>query len=492
MHLNVLSERPSRNFDKYKISGFLFILFVYAPGVFMESLWSDDYGSMIDSSGIANHALKDARPTQAAVLYTSFLFAKDPSDVWILRSLALFALLFIFLRVSQGMKGSHNYNFGIISVAIAFCIPSIQMYIHWANTWSFLWASLAGLVAFDFWLAKSKSKKILAVILLALALTIYPPAALFYFSVISVRNVVNECKSSKFFSDAIRGLILLIISGLISIFLAFATMQIVGVSPNDRVGLVRISGIPEKLIWLLSRPIVIGLRPFTIDSPTPLFALVTSIPIVLILLFGIRRQSRRLKELFFSRSSAIVIPLLFTLIPISITADNQVEFRLLSAYCWGVLAIAVFFLLRGVQSFFITLKTSRKLAKVGVLVTSGALVTIAIFTVNMHYVQLFGGPYQQKTTFLNSRISLCVKEQLVETVLILPPKLPFPSYKRLGVFSMSTDLASPWVPKANVELLLKERNIRVPVSYIESRPSTIKVLKTQCVIDLEDFRQLLI
>jgi hypothetical protein len=458
----------------------------------MESLWNDDYGSMIDSRGIANHALMDARPTLAAVLYSSFLFAKDPSDAWILRSLALLALLFVFLRVSQKIKDSHNYNFGIISVGIAFCIPSIQMYIHWANTWSFLWASLAGIVAFDLWLVKSKSKKILAICLLALALTIYPPAALFYFSIISVRNVVNECKSSKFFSDAIRGLALLMISGLVSIFLAFATMQIVGVSPNDRVGIVRISGIPEKLIWLLSRPIVIGLRPFTIDSPTPLFALITSIPIILILLFGIRRQSERLKELFFLRATAIVIPLLLTLIPIVITADNQIEFRLLSGYCWGVLAIAVFFLLGGIQKFFITLNTTRKLDKVGVLVTSGILVISAFFTVNLHYVQLFGGPYQQKTTFLNSRISLCINEQFVETVLIVPPKLPFPSYKRLGVFSMSTDLASPWVPKANVEVLLKERNIRVPVSYLELRPSTIKVQKTQCVIDLEEFRQLLI
>jgi hypothetical protein len=217
------------------------------------------------------------------------------------------------------------------------------MYIHWANTWSFLWASLIGLIAFDLWMTNSTSKKMFAVILLALALTIYPPAALFYFSVISVSNVINECKSAKLFSDAMRGLTLLLISGLVSIFLAFVTMQIVGVSPNDRVGLVTLFGIPEKVMWLLSRPLVIGLRPFTIDSPTPLFALITSIPVILILFFGVRRQSGQQKELFFVRTSVIVVPLLLTLTPIVITADNQIEFRLLSGYCWGTLAIATYF-----------------------------------------------------------------------------------------------------------------------------------------------------
>jgi hypothetical protein len=365
------------------------------------------------------------------------------------------------------------------------------MYIHWANTWSFLWASLIGLIAFDLWMTNSTSKKMFAVILLALALTIYPPAALFYFSVISVSNVINECKSAKLFSDAMRGLTLLLISGLVSIFLAFVTMQIVGVSPNDRVGLVSLFGIPEKVMWLLSRPLVIGLRPFTIDSPTPLFALITSIPVILILFFGVRRQSGQQKELFFVRTSVIVVPLLLTLTPIVITADNQIEFRLLSGYCWGTLAIATYFFLLGIQRYFASLKITTNLEKVGVFVTSGVLLVVAVFTVNLHYVQFFGSPYQQKTTFLNSRISLCVDEQFVEKVLIVPPKLPFPSYKRLGVFSMSTDLASPWVPKANVEVLLKERNLRIAVSYREPRPSTIKVQKTQCVIDLEEFRQIL-
>ena len=155
------------------------------------------------------------------------------------------------------------------------------------------------------------------------------------------------------------------------------------------------------------------------------------------------------------------------------------------------MAIASFFLLKEIREWLTTFNSNRKLEKTILLLFSITLSLVAITSVNLHYMQLFGGPYQTKTAFLNAKISSCFNEQLVEKILILPPKEPFPSFPRLGVFSMSTDLASPWVPKPNVELLLKERKIDVPVVYLEIRPSSIKVVKTECIIDLEEFRKLL-
>ena len=488
MQFYMLNKWPLKYFNKYNLAGLSVIILAYAPGVFMESLWSDDYGPLIDARGITNHVLRDARPTLATLLFASFSLFKDSSEAWILRSLALLALLLIFLHISKSIKESRYYNLGIFSVAIAFCIPSFQMYVHWANTWSFLWAALAGLYAFDFWLSSKKSKKVMAVLLLVLALTTYPPVALFYFSVIAVTNVLNEFRISKFFNDVIRGLVLLIISGLVSVFMAFAAMQIAGVSPSGRVKLITLSGIPDKLMWLFSRPFVVGLRPFTIDSPAPIFALITSFPILFIFFFGVRRQSRQSKEVFFQRASVIVIPLLLTLAPIMITSDNQIEFRLVSGYCWGVLAIASYFLMIELKSLMWFLKVNRTVEKTVFLSISTVLAVIAITTVNLHFSQLFGGPYQKKTAFLNAQISLCYNKGFVKNVVILPPKEPFPSFQRLGVFSMSTDLASPWVPKPNVELLLRERKIDVPVVYLEVRPTFEKVVKTDCAIDLEEFR----
>jgi hypothetical protein len=487
----MLQKSDLKQLDKFRAIGLSLIILAYAPGVFRESFWSDDYSILMETRVMAEHVLGDARPTLAAALLGSFSLLQNPAFGWILRTLALIALLLIFLNISRSLKNSSHYRIGIFSVAIAFCLPSFQMYIHWTNAWLFLWASLAGIYSFQLWNSNRISRKVIGVLLLALALTTYPPTALFYFSAITVVNVLNRSKASKFISDAIHGLTLLITSGLVSISFAFASIQIAGLSRNGRVKLITLSEIPDKIAWLLSRPLVIGLRPFTIDSPTPKIALITVLPILLILFLGIRRQSISSGEPFLYRASAIFIPLLLTLIPIMITSDNQIEFRLLSGYCWGILAIASFFLLIEIKSLISFLKISRSTEKTVLLLTYTLISFIAISTVNLHYSQLFGSPYQKKTAFLNSQISACFENGDVEKVLILPPKEPFPSFQRLGVFSMATDLASIWVPKSNVELLLKLRKLDRPVEYLEIRPTTSDLVRTECVIDLEEYRKLL-
>lgn len=487
-----MDSRLLSQFNKYYLAGLSLIILAYAPGVFMESFWSDDYSILMETRSMAEHVLGDARPVLAAAMFASFSLLQNPAFGWIFRCFALIALTLLFLTISKSIKKSLNYKIGIFSVAIAFCIPSFQMYIHWSNTWLFLWAALSGLFSFHLWNSKLILKKSLGVLLLSLALMTYPPTALFYFATISVINVLNESKCAKFVSDVVRGLTLLCISGLASILIAFASLQIAGISRNGRVKLITLSEIPDKIAWLLSRPIVVGLRPFTIDSPTPKIALITSLPILLIIFLGIRRQSRVSSESILYRCAVITIPLLLTLIPIIITSDNQIEFRLLSGYCWGVLAIASFFLMIEIKSLARLLNARRTVEQAVLLLTSTVLALLAITTVNLHYMQLFGGPYQKKTEFLNLQISSCFNKGYVENVFILPPKEPFPSFQRLGVFSMATDLASIWVPKSNVELLLKLRKLERPVEYLEMRPSSSELSKTDCVIDLEEYRKLLI
>lgn len=53
---------------------------------------------------------------------------------------------------------------------------------------------------------------------------------------------------------------------------------------------------------------------------------------------------------------------------------------------------------------------------------------------------------------------------------------------------MSSDLASPWVLPANVELLLKQGNAKFAVEYLD--PRTVQMMSTDrvCAIDLEKFR----
>ena len=377
-------------------------------------------------------------------------------------------------------------------MAIAFCLPSFQMYIHWTLTWFFLWAALAGLYAFHFWTSTVKSRKIFAIILIVLALTIYPPTALFYFSVITFVNVLNSSKLPKIFLDFVWGLALLVIGGVTSIFTAFVSMQFAGVSPNPRVSLITISNIPEKIVWLISRPGVVGLRPFMIDSPSPTTAFLTSIPVILLLVMGIRRQSIELGESIFGRALCVLIPPILTLIPIMITSDNQIEFRLLPGYCWGIAALATFYFLVALQDRLLSLDLKSIFKTLIFLLVPIFLTLLSVASLNSHYVDLFENPYKKKNIYLNSKISSCTRVALFTHVSILPPRIPFPSLPRLGVFSMTTDLASSWVPKPNVELLLKLRKIDASVFYLEVRPPIFESSKTNCVIDLEEYRKTLI
>lgn len=479
-------------FIKFKIGGVGLIFFAYAPGVFKESFWSDDYGALMDTSSFVAHVLKDARPVAAGIFSMSFSLLDSPANAWIMRSLALLALILIFLFISNRIRNSRHKNIGIFSIAVAFCLPSFQMYVHWSLTWFFLWAALAGLYAFHFWSSKLKTRKIFAVFLLVFALTIYPPTALFYFSAITLVNVLNDSKLPKFFSDIVHGLSLLVIAGIASIFTVFVTMKFAGVSTNARVSIVTLSDIPEKVIWLVSRPLVVGMRPFMIDSPSPKIAFITSIPIILVLFFGIRKQSIDLSESIFRRAICVIFPLILTLIPIMITSDNQIEFRVLPGYCWGIAALASFYLLVMIQNWLRPLNVNSLFKTSAFFVVPTVLVVVSVTSLNSHYTDLFENPYKKKTAFLNSRISSCLNGSLLKNVLILPPRMPFPSLPRLGVFSMSTDLASSWVPKPNVELLLKLRDINASVTYLEVRPPDREVSTTSCVIDLEDFRKSLI
>lgn len=474
------------------IGGACLIFLAYSPGVFKESFWSDDYGALTDSSSFVAHVLKDGRPVSAGLFSVSFSLLDSPTNAWILRSLALITLMLIFFFISNLIKNSRHKNISIFSMAVAFCLPSFQMYIHWSLTWFFLWATLAGLYAFHFWSSNLKARKILAVFLLAVALAIYPPTALFYFSVITIVNAVNENKSSKFLSDTLNALILLVISGTVSVLSILMTMKFMGISANPRVSVVSISEIPEKILWLITRPLVVGMRPFMIDSPTPKIAFITSIPLILIIVLGIRRQSIDLGEPIIRRAIYLLFPLLLTLIPIAITSDNQFEFRIVPGYCWGMATLASYFLLVAIRNWLSRLNINSKFKAFLFFNLPIVLIFVSVSSINSHYRDLFESPYKQKNAFLNSEITSCLTRGLFENVLILPPKLPFPSLPRLGVFSMSTDLASSWVPKPNVELLLSLRNIKASVTYLGIRPADGEVLAASCIIDLEDFRKSLI
>ena len=458
----------------------------------MESFWSDDYAALMNSNGMVQLLLSDARPTQAAVTSLSFSLIGSPQNGWILRCFALVALVLIFLFIAKRIDKSKQGNKGIFAIAIAFCLPSFQMYIHWSTTWSFLWATLAALQAFNFWTSSSPVKKLLGVFLLVLALTNYPPVALFYFATIVVVNVLNGSKASKLINETIQGLFLLAVSAVTSIAIFAITSQVFQVQLTERVRLISVYEIQDKIVWFFTRPITIGLRPFMIDSPAPGFALITAMPVVFILFLGIKAQAQLLNESIFRRGLYCAFSLILTLIPVMVTPENQIEFRMIPGYCWGITSLAVYFFLIMVERQCGKPNSMTWFKTTILFATPIALLLVSVISVNVHYMELFNNSYHKKNAFLNEKISRCFYAGEARNVLIIPPNQPFPSYKRLGVYSMSTDLYSGWVAKPNVELILKQRGVSAQVKYFDKRPTNLEDRGRDCIIDLEEFRKILI
>lgn len=469
----------------------LLLTVAYAPGVFKESFWSDDYPALMDTPGIVDHLLRDARPTSAGLLSISFSQLRSPQNAWVLRLLALLGLFLLYLVIARSISSLKNSWAANFSIAIALCIPTFQMYIHWSIAWFYPWATLWGVLAFRFWRSNELLKRFFGVLFLTLALTTYPPAALFFMAMIAVVGVFNNSKSREILVEIIHGMILLAVSTVTSTLAIFLAMHFSNTSASQRVSFITFSDIPQKITWLLSRPLVVGLRPFLVDSPAPFWALFTAFPLLLVLFIGLKRQANRMGESIWLRGPAVVLPMLLSLIPLVITADNQIEFRILPGYCWGTLSIGIFLLLNEVESSLAKTKL-RESGKKYVMLTLPVILTfVAVFTINLHYWQLFGGPYQKKTDFLNEKISLCASTADFGDVVIVPPKVPFPSLPRLGVFSTVTDLASEWVPVPNVQILLKQHQLNASVTYLPIRPPRLPIEDGVCLIDLEEYANLL-
>jgi hypothetical protein len=237
--------------------------------------------------------------------------------------------------------------------------------------------------------------------------------------------------------------------------------------------------VPEKIAWVLTRPLVVGLQFYSINSPSIVFAILTSIPVIAIILFAFSRQSKLLHERKILRPLLYATCLGMTISPLILTKDNQIEHRYIPGYAFAVFCLFCLSL-RHIETYI------RKKIKSNInlqTVNCVFFVLLALFVVantNWRYYESFYHPYQVKTSFLNSALAKCNITSLRGGIEIIPPKNGFISIARLGTYSQSTDLASSWVPVPNIQLLmpLSKRN-----AYVIHYPGTKD--STNCIIDLE-------
>lgn len=457
--------------------GGLLLLAAYLYGVLQESFWSDDYPSLTDPNGTFRDIYGDARPIFALLTKYSYIAIGNPQTAWVLRLASLLGLLLLYTKIVANLD-SKNWRIPIY-VAIGFTVPSFQMYILWAGCWPHVWASIFSLSAFGFWQKNQIKSKLLGLVMLALSFSIYPPSTFFIFSYLFLSAWYKKDTLSKILKDFGKLLSLTVLGCSIGLLISLFAMRIIGITRNPRVELLNFHEIPDKALWIFTRPIVVGFRPFMIDSPAPMFAFLTSTPLVAIYLLGSFYQSKKLRERFWPRTFLVSIILFLSMTPLVLVKGNQFEFRTIAGYSWAILVACLIFIEESLSSAKFQMKS------IVVNFLLAALVLIAMCSVNFDYKQLFRDPYVAKTRFLTSELMRCKMDKTRNAILVAEPSLPYPSRNRLGVFSTITDLAHDWVAQPNVLVISEKLEVNLPIVYSSSiHTSTSK----QCVIDLEDFR----
>lgn len=462
------------------LTGYLVIVSAYFYGVLKVALYSDDYTSMIFTSGMFDHALADLRPGQALMVNLGFAtITNNPHEIWRLKCLSLLGLLLLYHLVASRINLVKRSWFIILGIAVGFCLTPFQMYVHWATCWYFTWVGVFGLLSYNVYRKSGWHNKAVGLTTLMISVSTYPIMAFSFIVFCSVINLINKVDARLALNEVFSQIWFAIQATFISVIFSSLLLQLMHIEPSSRVSFVALENIPEKLYWLISRPLVIGLRPFQIGSPNFVTVILSIIPIVLfmtcsLLLFK-KRGLKQLSEKFLLIGLLVIV----SLAPLAVTSDNQFEFRLIPSYGW--LVIMLIFL--GLEKVAHLMKRFRAPMNL----TAVAFVVVAITVPNLIFFNFFLNPYVTKTQYFTLALVDCQKAGKTASVVVLRPVSNFRTLPNLGVLSQSTDLMSDWVPVANAKVVGESMGLKLGEVTYMSRGGALN--QSNCYIDLEGYRQ---
>lgn len=461
------------------------IIFIsYIKPIFSVWAYSDEYDFFEVIPKLGKHLARDGNLI-CSLLYDNFStqLVNSPEDLWRLRVLSFLCLILILNQVSSQIL-AHNQSRSIqFLLPIALTLPAPMTFISWALIWHGSFAMLIAYIANMLWLKGKLRFGVLAVILLCLSLLISPVASFSIFSFHAVIFVLTRAKANDYFKITINLVTLYGISGFLSLSTIFISKNLNGLELNARVGPPSLSDLPEKMYWIISRPIIVSMRFFDITSPSPINAIVTTIFITVILISGLTLQSREMSERTVTRASIYFLLVFLSITPIMVTWSNQIEFRY-------ILGPSIAFFLVTTVLVLDLIRRNKKIRKFVFLPVILLTPIIGISSMNKNVSDQFIEPFQLKNAFISSQIIECQKKKpQIRKILVLQPSTEFPSRNNIGMLSQTTDLASPWAPIPSVNFVMKKfdlfpREISLQESVGEDNLNT-------CIIDLEQYSQVL-
>jgi len=442
-------------------------LVVYLPLAVRRYGWSDDFSHLF-WDGEVDRITSDARPLKALVFHLVFSPADDIDVLMPLRVIGIAGIAVLAWSLARWLRdwGLGPWAGAFLGASTAL-LPTFQIYGGWATAFAFPWVTVACSWALLTWTAaeSKRAERARAFAVMAAGLSYYPPAAMFGWCLLAVRMVVTRTPLRRTCRQAISAGGLVLGSGAVAFAVARITIAGMGVDMADRVGLVSTpSEIVDKLIWFVTHPAVVAVRPFQISSPGGLEATLTALPVLLLIATGLWRTApgRPVERAGWLGMIVVLVSTSF-FVHLAVT-DNQIEFRFMSGLTvagWLLLVLA---------ALTVAPRPPFRVASPRVLAPVCVVILVFLGAVAANNVNdLFVRP----TRITERYVAAALEEfdaDVHERIHVVNDRSWWPLKPDLGTFSTRTDLSHGWVEEPLIRLLLAERGFNADRPTISVSP----------------------
>jgi hypothetical protein len=439
----------------------LAVVAVYAFTFSETYAWSDDYARLNAPSSSFVEDTSGGRPIAAPLMAFAFRAARSISGLRYLRAVSVLGVALLAASLAATLQhDGRTGNYAAFVAVTSALLPTFQMYTGWATAYLFPWVCLLSLWSGRLWLdAHRASVRAVGFAGFVIANLIYQPGAFFAWVIPAVRLSQRLDRPDEGPRLVGRLLVATIAGAAVALVAAWCVTLVVDVAWKQRAGFIHSVGdVESKIAWIVSRVLVIGARPFLIGSPSPAAALATAGPAFLLLAYDwTTRATGTLAQRIATIGLLVVVPV-FAILPNAVVRENQIEFRILAGSCvamWcSLCASASVVSQRAARALRIDRRHASRIAG------AAQLLFIAIVAVvcRRHVFETMIVPNQIKDAFIATELRRFDPARHARIVVVNDPDW-WGRTRRIGTFSLVSDLALSWVPAPDVELKAREAGI---------------------------------
>lgn len=393
--------------------------------------WSDDFSFALqyDEIAISGENIARFRPISEIAFALTFPLIESTSDFSFFRAVSTIGVALVALKIKQiCLFAGYGKMFSLFLAIGVMVLPSISIYWRWATAFLFSWVLLMGLFSADSYF---KGKRMRSFVMAIIAFLTYQPAATAGIIVATILFLKDKIRLTAIFVFTIW----LALAFSIATALSALLLELLDVETTGREKLVDSPmAITEKLIWVLTRPLVLMLRPFLVDSPTLVEAATSTIffgglvLVGILIKHGISKMVHKLIGFF--------VLFLAGLIPLLITQENQIEFRTLASTS----ILGLILTMDALKSILEKLRARRYATWVACVALS-LLIAYNFNWSRQVFLVTYNNNYNCIVSYLKDESSVGRGPMTY----VAGDAAPWPQRDYVGALSMISDLQSPWV-----------------------------------------------